>query len=101
MTAAETDSSVAVFYLARGAETDCFERFSRFLTSYMEMPALAGHRLVVIFKGFADAAALARAKMLFSKVEYTAVETGDSDFDIGAYHSACARIDSETVCFLN
>lgn len=93
--------SVAVVYLARGQGDDYLKHFERFIDSYKSMDAGVGHRLYIIFKGFADRAARRRAEEIFGGIEFSAVETNDVRFDIGAYTESLPSISEEFVCFLN
>lgn len=93
--------SIAVIYLARGWEKNCFVWFERFIQSYQRFPAGVDHRLHVVYKGFSTEADLARAETVFSVVEHGTLGTEDSSFDIGAYIDAAQQISEEQVCFFN
>ncbi len=93
--------SVAVFYLARGADIDHLFRFRRFLRSYHGFGAGEDHTLMIIFKGFQDAAHLAEGRSVFRSLEYHPLFTDDNSFDLGAFFDAARRIPHERLCFLN
>ncbi len=88
-------------YLARGYDADHQARFRAFAASYRAHPAGCGHRLYVIFKGFPDAASRVAAARSFDGLAFTAIDTDDLRFDIGAYIDALPSLSEEVVCFLN
>jgi hypothetical protein len=93
--------SIALVYLARGAEPDHLVRFSDFLNSYRQFSAGLNHALFVIFKGFHDDAQRVGAEALFAGCNATAIFTADTTFDIGAYAEALPQIPHDRICFLN
>lgn len=93
--------SVAVVYLARGAEPDHLARISRFVQSYKTCSAGAPHKLYVIFKGFENASAEAIARERFGRVPFEKISTGDDSFDLGAYAEATSKISEDAICYLN
>ena len=93
--------SIAVCYLARGAEPTARASFGRFLAAYAAHPAGVDHDLHVLYKGFAQDAALREARALFGAVAHTAFDLDDLHFDIGAYIDWANRIGHDTVCMLN
>ncbi|HJQ60736.1 MAG TPA: hypothetical protein VJ890_27780 [Vineibacter sp.] len=93
--------SLALFYLARGADDDHLASFRRFARAYRDLPAGVDHTLFVIFKGFRDAAHLEAGKAAFAELAYRPLHTDDESFDIGAYAAAAAQITHERVCCLN
>jgi hypothetical protein len=97
---AEPDE-IALVYLARGADPDAEGRFARFVASHAARPAGAPHRLYVLYKGYATAAALERARRLFAALPHAEIHVADDSFDLGAYRDACASIPEPVVCFLN
>lgn len=93
--------SVAVVYLARGQGADYLQDFERFRDSYATHPAGINHRLYIIFKGFVDQASRSRAEAIFRDIDFSAIETDDLRFDIGAYADSLSSVSEEFVCFLN
>jgi hypothetical protein len=93
--------SLAVFYLARGADADHLDSFRRFVRSYRARPAGTDHTLFVIFKGFDGDEHLRRGREIFAGLDYQAIHTADDSFDLGAYAAAAAQIPHERVCCLN
>lgn len=93
--------TVAVFYLARGQGERHLDDFATFIASYRMYPAGYEHRLYIVFKGFADDAARKRGEEVFAGVEFDAIETDDSRFDLGAYADATDRVEEDVVCFFN
>jgi hypothetical protein len=93
--------SLALVYLARGAEADRLLRFDRFLQSYRRYVAGAEHELFVIYKGFRDQTELDAARALLSSVQHTPIYTSDDTFDLGAYAEALPHIGQDRICFLN
>jgi hypothetical protein len=93
--------SIAVVYLARGAEPDCLARFSVFRDSYRRFAAGIEHTLFVILKGFPDDAQRSIADATFAGCNATAIFTADDAFDIGAYAEAIRHIPHDRICFLN
>ena len=94
-------ASIAVAFLARGADKDWRASCKRFITSYSNNRPGIEHSLYVIFKGFPDDLALEDAKNLFQTVPHTAVFLNDNSFDIGAYIEWANQIDEETICVFN
>lgn len=95
------NQTIAVAYLARGADHDWLTSFERFLHSYRRYPSGVKHSLYVLFKGFANNADLESAKVLFSSVPHKQVNLGDENFDIGAYIEWANMIDEDLICVLN
>jgi hypothetical protein len=93
--------TIAVAYLARGADRNWFVSFERFLNSYRLNPSGVQHSLYVIFKGFENNADLERAKFLFSRVPHKQVFTGDENLDIGAYIEWANMIEEDLICVFN
>lgn len=94
-------ATIAVAFLARGADVGWRSLCERFLGSYRRCRPGADHSLYVIFKGFSDASALDEAKNLFSSVRHTPVFLRDDSFDIGAYIEWANQIDEEVICVFN
>jgi hypothetical protein len=92
---------IALFYLARGADTDFLGSIRRFIRAYRSRPAGVGHELVVIFKGFASGDALDEARSSLAGVAFQEVHTGDETFDLGAYADVILRVDCDRAAFLN
>jgi hypothetical protein len=95
------NQSIAVAYLARGADRNWFASFQRFLKSYRCNPSGLSHSLYVIFKGFKNAADLDRATALFNSVRHDQVFMGDENLDIGAYLEWANIAKEDLVCVLN
>lgn len=94
-------STIAVAFLARGADVGWRTACERFLGSYRRCRPGVEHSLYVIFKGFHDANALNEATNLFSRVPHKPVFLADDSFDIGAYIEWANRIDEDLICVLN
>src|SRR5213594_901945 len=94
-------ATIAVAFLARGADVGWRFSCERFLGSYRRCCPGVEHSLYVIFKGFPDAGGLDEVKNLFSSVRYTPVFLGDDSLDIGAYIEWANRIDEEMICVFN
>lgn len=94
-------ATIAVAFLARGADVGWHASCERFLGSYRGCRPGIEHSLYVIFKGFPDASTLDEAKKLFSNVRYKPVFTGDDSFDVGAYIEWANQIDEEIICVFN
>ncbi len=96
-----TSKTIALAYLARGADEDHAKKFRDFVRSYKAFLPGIEHKLYIIFKGFAGAAHLTAATELFSSLEFNPVHTDDLSFDIGAYLASAKQIEAERICFLN
>lgn len=94
-------TTIAVAFLARGADLDWRSSCERFLRSYQRYRPGADHSLYVIFKGFPDDRALDEGKTLFSSVPHTPVFLSDDRFDIGAYIEWANQIDEDIICVFN
>ncbi|MDP4025848.1 hypothetical protein Q8W71_24765 [Methylobacterium sp. NEAU 140] len=101
MTDRDEGQSVAVVYLARGQGAGYRESFERFRESYEAHPAGIAHQLYVIFKGYPTRSAREEAEQIFSGLAYSAIETEDLRYDIGAYADALPSVSEDIVCFLN
>jgi hypothetical protein len=90
-------SRIAVVHLVRHANGP--EVFDQFLDAYRRVDAGAGHELVLILKGFPDAAAAAGPRA----VEEVAgiVEVPDDGLDLGAYLAAASAVPHDRLCFTN
>jgi hypothetical protein len=93
--------SLALIYLARGADERHLEKFRRFVHSYRTFGAGVDHQLFVIFKGFDDAAHLREGVAAFASLTFQPIHTDDLSFDLGAYVDAARQVESDRVCFLN
>jgi len=93
--------TIAVAYIARGADKDWLISCERFLMSYIENPAGIQHTLYIIFKGFSSPKELASARDMFDCVKYVPVFLSDENFDIGAYIEWANSINEELICALN
>jgi len=96
-----SNQTIAVAYLARGADKDWLLSFERFLNSYRRNPAGIEHSLYVIFKGFAHNTDLKKAKALFNSVHHKPVLLGDDSLDIGAYIEWANLIEENLICVFN
>lgn len=96
-----SSAPIGVFYLARGADHDCLEKFRAFRDSYSRWPAGAEHVLYVIYKGFANAASLEEAHEVLGDLVHRDLYLEDEWLDLGAYYQAASRVGHEKVCFLN
>lgn len=95
----QPDKLLAAVYLARKAEG--LDAYRQFLASYLRHPAGVDHELIVIYKGFEQAAGLAAARAVFAEVRHVGIEVDDDGFDIGAYLKVARRVDHGYMCFLN
>jgi hypothetical protein len=93
--------TIALAYLARGADEGHANKFRTFVRSYQSFRPGIGHRLFVILKGFADSRHLTEGLEVFSSLEFTPIHTDDTSFDIGAYLESAKQIEAERICFLN
>jgi hypothetical protein len=93
--------SLALVYLARGADDDHLVRFKTFLQSYNRFAAGAEHSLFIIYKGFIDNGQRRVARDLLSIYDHRPIFTTDTSFDIGAYADALDQIPHDRICFLN
>ena len=96
-----SNQTIAVAYLARGADRDWLLSCERFLISYRRNPAGVNHSLYVIFKGFEHDVDLEKARDLFSSVPNTPVFLADDSFDIGAYIEWANMIEEDLICVFN
>lgn len=96
-----TPPTVAVAYLARGADPDSSAAFQRFVASYRKFPAGRDHRLYILYKGFENTADLHAATAIFSELNPQARQLDDWGFDIGAYIAAAGQLEEDYVCFVN
>ncbi|MGE3541421.1 MAG: hypothetical protein AB7N91_28805 [Candidatus Tectimicrobiota bacterium] len=94
-------ATVAVTFLARGADLGWYASCERFLASYQRYRAGVEHALYILYKGFPDLCTLEQAKRLFSSVPYTPLFLEDNSFDIGAYIEWANQIHEELICVLN
>jgi len=97
----KSSPSIAVVFLARGAEMDWRASCERFLASYRHCSAGAEHSLYVIFKGFGKASDMDEARKMFEVVPFKPVLLDDDSFDIGAYTATANQIHEDLVCMLN
>lgn len=95
-----TNEIIGVFYLARGADDNSFDKFQNFVNSYRNFDAQIPHNLYVIFKGFSSATHLKKAELIFSTIAHIPIYLEDVGFDLGAYGSAALRTDESNLCFL-
>jgi hypothetical protein len=75
--------------------------FERFLASYLAHDAGAPHRLLLILKGFRDAASLAPYDRLTAGVPHDRLHVRDVGYDIRPYVVTARRTSFARYCFLN
>lgn len=95
------NQTIAIAYLARGADRDWLLSCKRFLDSYRRNQPGDKHSLYVIFKGFADNNDLEKARALFCGVPHKSVFVDDDSFDVGAYIEWANMIEEELICVFN
>lgn len=93
--------SVAVVYLARGADGWWRSAAETFLASYHNHDSGFPHVPYAILKGFPDAASLSEAQALFEEQAFEIIHLTDNGFDIGAYAAAARMVREDYVCFFN
>ena len=96
-----SDKTIAVAYLARGADKDWYPSFERFVSSYKLNYSGINHILYVIFKGFEQDADLEKAELLFSTVPHKSIFLNDHSLDIGAYIEWANLIEEDYICVFN
>lgn len=94
-----TSGQPDVVHLVR--EANGRDPFERFLDSYRCHDAGAAHRLVLLFKGFADEASARPYRELAGGLDAEALFVDDSGFDLTAYLVAASRLSAASYCFLN
>jgi hypothetical protein len=79
------------------------EMLAGFLAAYGAHPPGVEHRLAVIFNGFEGEGDPRRMELerLLAGVEHEPLTMPDPVSDLTAYREAAARIDAQTLCFLN
>jgi len=95
------NKSIAVAYLARGADKDWLLSCERFLRSYRRYHSGVPHSLYIIFKGFLNDTDLELAKTLFGCISHEPVFLEDDKFDIGAYIEWAGVVQESTICVFN
>jgi len=93
--------TIAVSYIARGLDVDCFVSFQRFVDSYYRVSAGVEHTLHIIFKGFSNEADLKKSEAIFNLVDHKSVYLDDDSYDIGAYIEWAKMINDDLICALN
>lgn len=89
-----------VVHLARGSNGRA--PLERFLESYRAHDAGAPHKLLLVFKGYADENALMRDEALARAFGAKTLMLGRDDlFDIGAYRESARMIEARYVAFFN
>lgn len=94
-------ASIALIYLARGADTDCYSKFERFVASYTSYSAGVSHRLYIILKGYPGEESIHEAKLKFQQLNVEFLYTDDRSFDLGSYADVMPAVQEEYVCVLN
>lgn len=93
-------SELTVIHLARGCNGR--EPLERFLESYRAHDAGVAHKLLVVFKGYADENTLTEHEALARAFGADTLTLARDDlFDIGAYQEAARMIEARYVAFLN
>ena len=93
--------SIAVVYLARGADKNAMGSFRRFLDSYQRFKPGIPHNFYIIYKGFGKPDELRATQDLFHTVPHQPVFLDDNSLDIGAYIEWSAGIAESILCPLN
>ncbi|HWM09613.1 MAG TPA: hypothetical protein VNO82_09710 [Solirubrobacteraceae bacterium] len=75
--------------------------FERFLRSYLDRPAGAEHRLVLVLKEFRDRSHSAAWDALAEQVPHVRVEMPEPLLDLGAYRRVALASDARALCFTN
>ena len=73
----------------------------RFVASYRARSAGLDHRLVVLFKGFADREQTADHVEALDGLEYEPIYYSWPTFDLPAYAASAGQLDASHLCFLN
>jgi hypothetical protein len=73
----------------------------RFVASYRARSAGLDHRLVMLFKGFADREDTSDHVEVLDGVEYESILYSRPTFDLPAYSAAAHALDASQLCFLN
>ena len=90
---------VCVLHLVRAANGPA--PLEAFLDAYRRHPAGVEHRLLLVLKGFANDADVARHRALAADVAHDVARVSDEGFDLDAYARASAAVREEYCCFLN
>jgi hypothetical protein len=77
------------------------EPLRAFLSAVAEHPAGTDHELLMVFNGFADAAARAEHLALLDGIEHERLDLPAPTQDLPAYHAALQAVTTDRVCFLN
>lgn len=91
--------STAVVYLARHA--DGLEATRSFVRSYLAFDAGRPHELVVILKGFDEAAVRTATVEVFDGIECRFVDVTEGGYDLGAYFTVARSLPHSAYLFLN
>jgi hypothetical protein len=89
---------IAVVHLVR--ERNGLAPLRRFLDSYRRHAAGVAHDLILVYKGFGDAAPVAHAQAL-GGIAHQRLFLPDRGFDLQPYFAAIGRFDHAYFCFLN
>jgi hypothetical protein len=93
--------SIAVAYLARGADSNWPILLERFIDSYKRNNAGIKFSFYVIFKGFLSPSDLESAKTFFRGINHEAHYLDDNNFDIGAYAEWATQVKEDLICVFN
>lgn len=91
--------SIGLVHLVRAANP--IVAFEEFLASYKRHPAECDHELLIVYKGFASASAIAPYRKLLAGTAHRQMLVDDAGFDIDAYFAAARRFEHDYLCFLN
>ena len=92
-------SSLALVHLVRRANGP--EPFDRFLASHREHDAGIEHRLVLLLKGFSDAAEATAYRRRAADLDADVVSVPDTGVDLTAYLAAARSLPDARLCFVN
>src|SRR3954454_16145228 len=73
----------------------------RFVASYRSHDAGMEHRLIVLFKGFADPSGTAAYVEVLDGLEHGSLHYSRPTFDLPAYAAAAETLEASHLCFLN
>ena len=74
---------------------------TRFVASYRARSAGLDHRLIILFKGFADREETREHVEALDGLEYESMFYSRPTFDLPAYSAAADALDASHLCFMN
>lgn len=77
------------------------ERFRKFLASYRAHPAGQAHRLIIVYNGFQQDAAMDQWQDVLTDLPHDELVLAAPVLDLAAYREAIEATDAEFYCFLN